>query len=70
MNSLIYPRRFLPINDVLTIGDFYVEPGCIVCDGEFRIYDLLGRDVTHLNGSLCGVYVVKTARAAQKVIVK
>ncbi|MCI7338198.1 MAG: hypothetical protein MSH41_06390 [Bacteroidales bacterium] len=43
-----------PIDDVLTIGDFYVEPGRIVCEGDFRIYDLLGRDVTRLNGSLCG----------------
>ena len=58
------------IDDVPTIGEFYVEPGRIVCNGEFRIYDLLGRDVTRLNGSLCGVYVVKTANAAQKVVVK
>ena len=58
------------IDDVPTIGEFYVEPGRIVCEGEFRIYDLLGRDVTHLNGSLNGVYVVKTANAAVKVVVK
>ena len=58
------------IDDVPTIGEFYVEPGRIVCEGEFRIYDLLGRDVTRLNGSLSGVYVVKTANAAQKVVVK
>ncbi len=58
------------IDDVPTIGEFYVEPGRIVCEGEFRIYDLLGRDVTRLNGSLHGVYVVKTANAAQKVVVK
>ena len=58
------------IDDVPTIGEFYVEPGRIVCEGEFRIYNLLGRDVTRLNGSLQGVYVVKTANAAQKVVVK
>ena len=58
------------IDEVPTIGEFYVEPGRIVCEGEFRIYDLLGRDVTRLNGSLNGVYVVKTANAAQKVVVK
>ena len=58
------------IDDVPTIGEFYVEPGRIVCEGEFRIYDLLGRDVTRLNGSLNGVYVVKTANTAQKVVVK
>ena len=58
------------IDEVPTIGEFYVEPGRIVCEGEFRIYDLLGRDVTRLNGSLSGVYVVKTVNTAQKVVVK
>ncbi|MDD7528895.1 MAG: leucine-rich repeat domain-containing protein [Bacteroidales bacterium] len=54
----------------IELAGLYTQAGRIVCDGEFRIYDLLGRDVTRLNGSLCGVYVVKTANAAQKVIVK
>ncbi|MGM9745646.1 MAG: hypothetical protein ACI30H_01600 [Paludibacteraceae bacterium] len=48
----------------------YTTAGRIVCEGEFRIYDLLGRDVTRLNGSLCGVYVVKTADTAVKVVVR
>ena len=52
------------------VTDLYTQAGRIVCNGEFRIYDLLGRDVTRLNGSLCGVYVVKTANAAQKVVVR
>ena len=47
-----------------------VENGRVVCADEFRIYDLLGRDVTRLNGSLRGVYVVVTETAAQKVIIK
>ena len=54
----------------IELAGLYTQAGRIVCEGEFRIYDLLGRDVTRLNGSLCGVYVVKTANAAQKVIVK
>ena len=54
----------------IELADLYTQAGRIVCEGEFRIYDLLGRDVTRLNGSLNGVYVVKTANAAQKVIVK
>ena len=56
--------------ETVTAPQIYAVDGRIVCEGEFRIYDLLGRDVTHLNGSLCGVYVVKTADAAQKVVVK
>ena len=52
------------------IDGLYVEDGRVVCAGAFRIYDLLGRDVTRLNGSLQGVYVVTTETAVQKVIVK
>ena len=54
----------------IELAGLYTQAGRIVCDGEFRIYDLLGRDVTRLNGSLSGVYVVKTANAAVKVVVK
>ena len=54
----------------IELAGLYTQAGRIVCEGEFRIYDLLGRDVTRLNGSLCGVYVVKTANAAVKVVVK
>ena len=48
----------------------YAHQGRIYGAEGARIYDLLGRDVTRLNGSLHGVYVVKTANAAQKVVVK
>ena len=56
--------------EAVTTSQIYAANGRIVCDGEFRIYDLLGRDVTRLNGSLQGVYVVITADAAQTIIVK
>ena len=56
--------------ETVTASPVYAERGRIYCTGDFRIYDLLGRDVTRLNGSLCGVYVVKTANSAQKVVVK
>ena len=56
--------------ETVTAPQIYAVDGRIVCDGEFRIYDLLGRDVTRLNGSLCGVYIVKTADATQKVVVR
>ena len=54
----------------IELAGLYTQAGRIVCEGEFRIYDLFGRDVTRLNGSLYGVYVVKTANAAVKVVVK
>ncbi len=47
----------------------YTENGRIVCEQEFRIYDLFGHDVTRMNGSLNGVYIVKFGEKAQKVIV-
>ncbi len=56
--------------EAVTAPQIYAVDGRIVCEGEFRIYDLLGRDVTCLNGSLCGVYVVQTANAAVKVVVR
>ena len=43
--------------------------GRIECSVAFRIFDLVGRDVTAANGSLCGIYIVRTAQTAQKVIV-
>ena len=52
------------------IVNLYTENGRIVCAGEFTIYDLLGRDVTRMNGQLNGVYIVKSGDKAQKVIVR
>ncbi len=50
--------------------DLYTTDGCVICSDEFRIYDLVGRDVTNLNGSLHGIYIVRTKETAQKVVVK
>ncbi len=50
--------------------DIYTENGRIVCNSEFQIFDLLGRDVTRMNGQLNGIYVVKVGDKAQKVIVR
>lgn len=57
----------LIINENLGV---YAIDGRIVCAVEFRIYDLLGRDVTRENGSLHGIYVVKSDEMAVKVVVK
>ena len=68
-NNISYIESTVGLEQI-ELADLYTQAGRIVCEGEFRIYDLLGRDVTRLNGSLCGVYVVKTANAAVKVVVK
>lgn len=44
-----------------------VENGIVISDEEFRIYDLLGRDVTKLNGQLKGVHIVKTEKGIFKL---
>ena len=54
----------------IELAGLYTQAGRIVCNGEFRIYDLLGCDVTHQNGNLHGIYILKTPIATQKVLVK
>ncbi len=48
----------------------FARDGRIWSDQQMQIYDLLGRNVTTLNGSLRGIYIVKTANKAQKIIVR
>ena len=56
--------------DRVQMPAIYAHQGRIYGAEGARIYDLLGRDVTRRNGSLHGVYVVKTADTTQKVVVK
>ena len=57
--------------DNATVTNIFVQNGMIVMDGEYQIYTITGQNVTDMNGSLeNGVYVVKSANAAVKVIVK
>ena len=51
--------------------NIFVQDAMIVVDGEYQIFTITGQNVTGMNGSLeNGVYVVKSANAAVKVIVK
>ncbi|MBR3871410.1 MAG: starch-binding protein, partial [Paludibacteraceae bacterium] len=47
----------------------YAKEGTIYSEVEFEIYDLAGVNVTKLNGSLQGVYIVKTAEGNRLVSV-
>ena len=49
--------------------NIYAKDGTIYCDEEFTIYNLAGVDVTNLNGSLQGVYVVATTNGNKQVSV-
>lgn len=48
---------------------YSIADGRVICEEEFRIYDLVGRDVTQLNGSLRGIYILKAGKATTKIIV-
>ena len=49
--------------------NIYAKDGTIYSDVEFTIYNLAGVNVTNLNGSLQGVYVVTTAKGNKQVSV-
>lgn len=55
------------ISDLEENEDIKVENGIVISDEEFRIYDLLGRDVTKLNGQLKGVHIVQTEKGTFKL---
>ena len=47
----------------------YAKEGTVYSEVDFEIYDLAGVNVTKLNGSLQGVYIVKTAEGNRLVSV-
>lgn len=55
----------------ITINNIFVQNGMIMADEEIAIFTITGQNVTDMNGNLAkGVYVVKSANATAKVIVK
>ena len=56
------------IDDAETLV-IYAKEGTVYSEVEFEIYDLAGVNVTMLNGSLQGVYVVKTAEGNRLISV-
>ena len=54
-----------------TIANIYTQNGIIVADEEITIFSITGLNVTALNGNLKnGVYIVKSANATTKVVIK
>jgi hypothetical protein len=57
--------------EVVAIAEIFVQNRTIVTEGEFEIYTVSGQNVTGMNGNLeNGIYVVRTANAVAKVVVK
>ncbi|MBO5345777.1 MAG: hypothetical protein J6A44_02595 [Paludibacteraceae bacterium] len=55
----------------ITINNIFVQNGMIMSDEEIAIFTITGQNVTDMNGNLAkGVYIVKSANATAKVIVK
>ena len=58
---------FTALEDAV-IPSLRVVDGAVVCDEPYTIYDISGRDVTNQNGTLQGIYIVRTAKGAVKVV--
>ncbi len=56
--------------EMVEIEGLCARQGRIVCEQESKVFDLLGRDVTHQNGSLNGVYIVNAGNKAQEFVVR
>ena len=55
----------------VVMPEVYTIGGMVVVDGECEIFTVTGQNVTAMNGSLnAGVYVVRTANIACKVVIK
>ena len=53
------------------IANIFTQDGLIIVDGEYAIFTVTGQNVTDMNGRLdAGVYVVRTANATAKVVIK
>ena len=58
------------IIDETSALNIYAKEGTIYCDEEFKIYTISGLDITILNGSLQGIYVVKTEKGNKLICVR
>ena len=47
----------------------YAKEHTIYCEEPFQIYTVTGLEVTHLNGALEGVYIVKTENGKKLISV-
>ena len=57
--------------DIVTTENIYTFNGTIMADSDIQIFTITGQNVTDMNGNLQnGVYVVKTANATTKVVIK
>lgn len=72
VNAVAEESKETPVNvENIIINNIYVQNGMIMADEEIAIFTITGQNVTDMNGNLAkGVYIVKSANATAKVIVK
>ena len=61
-------KDYVGIEEVVAIN-VYAKDHTIYCEEPFQIYTVTGLEVTHLNGALEGVYIVKTEKGNQLISV-
>ena len=68
------PERFDDTTNVENISvstnPYRICNGRVFCEDDFRIYNLLGNDVTDQNGCLRGIFILKTTTFTTKVVIK
>ena len=57
-------------NDIYDKESFIIKNGRVECNKDYKIYDLMGRDVTNLNGGLKGFYIIRIGESISKVYIK
>ncbi len=58
------------IRNVEVMNDVYANAGRIYAEEGARIYTVTGLDVTRMNGSLNGIYIVKAGNKVGKIVVR
>lgn len=65
------PEKETPTSADEAVEDsIYATNGTVFCSTPFEVYNLVGQNVTAQNGSLFGIYIVKTANAVKTISVK
>lgn len=65
------PEKETPTSADEAVEDsIYATNGTVFCSTPFEVYNLVGQNVTAQNGSLFGIYIVKTANTVKTVSVK
>ena len=65
------PEKETPTSADEAVADaIYATNGTVFCSAPFEIFNLAGQNVTSQNGTLNGVFIVKTANMVKTVLVK